>query len=124
MLMGMSAPRKIGQVLSSPVPGQDETIRGWIYRTRSSGAIVFAVVRDSSGIIQVTVKKGNLPEGEFEAAKSALADARKLASAEQKRALDDIERDVDRVGSLASKADTEAKKAAVAATKKIAVLLK
>lgn len=67
----MSSPRKIGQVLSSPVQGQEETIRGWIYRTRSSGAIVFAVVRDSSGVIQVTVKKGGLPEGEFEAAKSA-----------------------------------------------------
>ncbi|MDD1755458.1 MAG: asparagine--tRNA ligase [Methanomassiliicoccales archaeon] len=67
----MSSPRKIGQVLSSPVPGQEEAIQGWIYRTRSSGAIVFAVVRDSSGVIQVTVKKGNLPEGEFEAAKSA-----------------------------------------------------
>ncbi len=75
MLMGMSAPRKIGQVLYSPVPGQDETIRGWIYRTRSSGAIVFAVVRDSSGIVQVTIKKGNLPEGEFEAAKSAPVEA-------------------------------------------------
>jgi asparaginyl-tRNA synthetase len=67
----MSPPRKIGQVLSSPAQGQEETIQGWIYRTRSSGAIVFAVVRDSSGIIQVTVKKGSLPEGEFEAAKSA-----------------------------------------------------
>jgi asparaginyl-tRNA synthetase len=32
---------------------------------------VFAVVRDSSGIIQVTAKKGNLPEGDLEAAKSA-----------------------------------------------------
>src|SRR5512137_1430544 len=71
MLLGMSPSRKIGQVLSSPVPGKEETIQGWIYRTRSSGAIVFAVVRDSSGVIQVTVKKGNLPEGEFEAAKSA-----------------------------------------------------
>ena len=75
MLMGMSPPRKIGQVLSSPVQGQEETIQGWIYRTRSSGAIVFAVVRDASGIIQVTIKKGNLPEGEFEAAKSAAVES-------------------------------------------------
>jgi asparaginyl-tRNA synthetase len=67
----MRPPRKIGQVLASPVQGQEEMVQGWIYRTRSSGAIVFAVVRDSTGIIQVTVKKGNLPEGEFEAAKSA-----------------------------------------------------
>ncbi|HUL39203.1 MAG TPA: asparagine--tRNA ligase [Methanomassiliicoccales archaeon] len=71
----MSPPRKIGQVLSSPIQGQEETIQGWIYRTRSSGAIVFAVVRDASGIIQVTIKKGNLPEGEFEAAKSAAVES-------------------------------------------------
>lgn len=32
-------------------------IRGWVYRIRSSGGIVFAVVRDSTGTIQVTVKK-------------------------------------------------------------------
>ncbi len=46
-------------------------MRGWIYRTRSSGKIVFAVVRDASGIMQVTIKKGNLPEDQFEAAVSA-----------------------------------------------------
>ncbi len=89
MLRGMSSPRKIGQVLSSPVQGQDETIKGWIYRTRSSGAIVFAVVRDSTGIIQVTVKKGNLPEGEFEAAKSAPVESSVIVSGkvfEDKRA--------------------------------------
>lgn len=71
MFRGMSPPRRIGQVLSSPKPDQEETVQGWVYRTRSSGAIVFAVVRDASGIIQVTVKKGNLPEPEFEAAKAA-----------------------------------------------------
>ena len=32
---------------------------------------MFAVVRDSTGIIQVTVKKGNLPDADLEAAKSA-----------------------------------------------------
>lgn len=67
----MSPPRMIGQVLSAPRIGEEETIRGWIYRTRSSGAIIFAVVRDSSGIIQVTIKKGNLAEEQFEAAKAA-----------------------------------------------------
>ncbi|MCU0860873.1 MAG: asparagine--tRNA ligase [Methanomassiliicoccales archaeon] len=67
----MSPPRKIGRILASPAVGQEETVQGWVYRTRSSGAIVYAVVRDSTGIIQVTVKKGNLPEEEFEAAKAA-----------------------------------------------------
>ncbi len=46
-------------------------VRGWVYRTRSSGKIVFAVLRDSTGIVQVTIKKGNLPDPEFEQAVGA-----------------------------------------------------
>jgi asparaginyl-tRNA synthetase len=54
---------------------QDVEARGWIYRARSSGAIVFLVLRDSTGIIQVTVKKGNLPDREFEAAHSVTVES-------------------------------------------------
>ena len=36
-------------------------VRGWIYRTRSSGNIVFIMLRDSTGYLQATIKKGNLP---------------------------------------------------------------
>lgn len=60
----------VEQVLEHP-PGQEAAVRGWIYRARSSGAIVFAVVRDGSGIVQVTVKKGSVPDGDFEAARCA-----------------------------------------------------
>jgi asparaginyl-tRNA synthetase len=49
-------------------PDQEVEARGWVHRARSSGAIVFLVLRDSTGIIQVTVKKGNLSDQEFEAA--------------------------------------------------------
>ncbi|MEM0493260.1 MAG: asparagine--tRNA ligase [Candidatus Thermoplasmatota archaeon] len=49
--------------------------RGWIYRTRSSGNIVFIILRDSSGIIQVTIKKGNLPDNEFKDAEKALVES-------------------------------------------------
>ena len=35
-------------------------IKGWIYRHRSSGNVVFAVIRDVSGIIQATIKKENV----------------------------------------------------------------
>jgi asparaginyl-tRNA synthetase len=61
------SPLPIRKLLSSPL-SEEVTARGWIYRVRSSGAIVFAVLRDSSGIIQVTVKRGTLPEEEFQAA--------------------------------------------------------
>ncbi|MBN2603302.1 MAG: asparagine--tRNA ligase [Candidatus Thermoplasmatota archaeon] len=50
-------------------------IRGWVYRTRSSGSIVFSVIRDSTGILQVTIKKGNLPEDEFSSAQKTLIES-------------------------------------------------
>jgi len=59
------------EVLSKDRVGKKVEVRGWIYRTRSSGGIVFAVLRDSTGIVQVTIKKGNLPEDQFAAAAKA-----------------------------------------------------
>jgi asparaginyl-tRNA synthetase len=55
----------------------DETfrLRGWVYRTRSSGSIVFSVIRDSTGIIQVTIKKGNLPDEQFSSAQKTLIES-------------------------------------------------
>jgi asparaginyl-tRNA synthetase len=50
-------------------------LRGWIYRTRSSGNIVFITLRDVSGIIQATIKKGNVSDNEFEDAKKALIES-------------------------------------------------
>ena len=61
----------IKQALSKQHVGKKVQLRGWIYRTRSSGGIVFATLRDSSGIIQVTVKKGNVPDADFDSATMA-----------------------------------------------------
>jgi len=61
----------IKQALAKDQVGKKVQVRGWIYRTRSSGGIVFAVLRDGTGIIQVTVKKGNVPEPQFEEAARA-----------------------------------------------------
>ena len=42
---------------------EDEiSVRGWIYRTRSSGKLAFIVLRDSTGSIQSTVSKKNVSE--------------------------------------------------------------
>ncbi|HOO03214.1 MAG TPA: asparagine--tRNA ligase [Methanomassiliicoccales archaeon] len=67
----MTAFTSIGSLLSTPVLEGQVALRGWVYRTRSSGKIVFAVLRDSTGIIQVTIKKGNLPDAQFEEAAAA-----------------------------------------------------
>ena len=58
----------IKQAMSKDMVGKTVQVRGWIYRTRSSGGIVFAVLRDHTGVVQVTVKKGNLPDPDFESA--------------------------------------------------------
>jgi asparaginyl-tRNA synthetase len=59
------------EVLSKDRVGKKVEVRGWIYRTRSSGGIVFAVLRDATGIVQVTIKKENVPEDQFAAATKA-----------------------------------------------------
>jgi asparaginyl-tRNA synthetase len=55
--------------------GADATVRGWVYRTRSSGGVVFATLRDATGVIQVTVKKGAVSDTQFKDAERALIES-------------------------------------------------
>jgi asparaginyl-tRNA synthetase len=65
----------IEEVLSGKYIDKTVNIRGWIYRTRSSGNIVFMTLRDVTGVLQATVKKGNLPDNEFNDASKALIES-------------------------------------------------
>ena len=65
----------ISRLLSGELDGKEATIRGWLYRTRSSGSLVFATVRDSSGVIQAVASRKDLPEGEFEPFARALIES-------------------------------------------------
>ncbi len=67
--------KDIADVMTPGFSGKEVRIRGWIWRTRGSGKIVFPTVRDPSGAIQVTVKKGNLPDPQFEDALKALIES-------------------------------------------------
>ena len=49
--------------------GEEVTLKGWLYNTRSSGKLVFLQIRDGSGIVQGVVFKGN-DEAVFEKAKA------------------------------------------------------
>ncbi len=51
--------------------GEEITLKGWLYNSRSSGKLVFPQLRDGTGIVQCVVFKGNVSEEVFEAAKSA-----------------------------------------------------
>ncbi len=65
----------IAEVLAGKKTDQSVRLRGWIHRTRSSGKIVFLVARDATGTLQVTVKKGNVPDEAFEKARAALMES-------------------------------------------------
>ena len=64
----------IGEILSSRVKGNVK-LRGWIYRTRSSGKLAFVIIRDSTGIIQCTVSKNNVDKSDFVNAGKALVES-------------------------------------------------
>ena len=49
--------------------GQEVTLKGWLYNTRSSGKLAFLQVRDGTGIVQCVVFKPNNEEV-FETANS------------------------------------------------------
>ncbi|MHB8605429.1 MAG: asparagine--tRNA ligase [Thermoplasmatota archaeon] len=68
----MTAPlASIRSILDGSHTGSTVSVRGWIHRFRTSGKIVFAVLRDATGTVQTTVKKGSVPDPAFEAANGA-----------------------------------------------------
>ncbi len=48
---------KIGGILAGCCKDQKVTVRGWIYRKREGKELIFLLIRDSTGVIQCTVKK-------------------------------------------------------------------
>ncbi|MEW6036471.1 MAG: asparagine--tRNA ligase [Candidatus Micrarchaeota archaeon] len=65
----------ISSIFTERKEGAEVTVRGWVYRHRSSGNMVFAVVRDQSGIIQVAIKKDKVPEKDWKAANDAYVES-------------------------------------------------
>ena len=65
----------IGTILEKKIDGKDVSLRGWIYRTRTSGNMVFAVLRDPTGILQVTVKKDKVDERSWKDANDAYVES-------------------------------------------------
>ncbi len=61
----------ISDILNDRFIGANVVVRGWVYRSRESGKLVFIVMRDSTGIVQVVVEKGTVTPEEFDAAKRA-----------------------------------------------------
>ncbi len=51
--------------------GKEVTLEGWVYNKRSKGKLVFLLLRDGSGTVQVVYFKKNIPEEVFATAKAA-----------------------------------------------------
>jgi asparaginyl-tRNA synthetase len=47
--------------------GQDVTLSGWLYNSRSSGKLAFLIIRDGSGLCQCVAEKEKLPTELFDA---------------------------------------------------------
>jgi len=60
----------VSSVLSGQYTGKTVQIRGWLDNMRSSGGIHFFMIRDGTGIIQCTMKKGKVNDAKFEEAKN------------------------------------------------------
>ncbi|MEE9163892.1 MAG: OB-fold nucleic acid binding domain-containing protein, partial [Thermoplasmata archaeon] len=55
----------IDEILQGERTGQSVEVRGWVYRTRSSGGIAFLVLRDASGVVQCTFRKEEVGDSLF-----------------------------------------------------------
>ncbi|MFH2106416.1 MAG: asparagine--tRNA ligase [Candidatus Micrarchaeota archaeon] len=67
----------VADVLSGKMEGKEVHLRGWIHRHRIGGAgsLVFAVIRDSTGVVQVAIKKENVDEKSFKDASEAYVES-------------------------------------------------
>src|SRR2546426_921828 len=66
---------QIKDILSGKLTGREVELKGWIYRTRTLGGKVFVVLRDSTGVLQIAITKGEVPPEQFEAATKALIES-------------------------------------------------
>ena len=58
----------VARVFAPDALGVTVRLRGWVLRTRSSGGILFLVLRDRTGVVQVTGRRDALGDGPFEQA--------------------------------------------------------
>lgn len=65
----------IGTILLQKLEGKEVALRGWIHRHRASGNMVFAVLRDPTGVMQVTVKKDKVSEKDWKDANDAYVES-------------------------------------------------
>ncbi len=61
--------------LTPQIDGSQVSVRGWVYTKRLHGGLVFITLRDSTGVIQVTVHKNHVEEAQFDTARTINVEA-------------------------------------------------
>lgn len=64
-----------GTILKEGLEGKDVALRGWVHRHRVSGNMAFIVMRDPTGIIQITVKKDKVSQKDWTDANDAYVES-------------------------------------------------
>ncbi|HEX4921143.1 MAG TPA: asparagine--tRNA ligase [Candidatus Bathyarchaeia archaeon] len=67
----MESATALKDVLLGQRDGSKVTVRGWVQNKRSSGGIIFLLLRDGSGVVQCTLRKGAVNDSTFEQILSA-----------------------------------------------------
>jgi asparaginyl-tRNA synthetase len=81
----------VADVFRPEALSKEVRLRGWVLRSRSSGGILFLVLRDSTGIVQVTGRRDALGDPAFDAAEHVQAEGAVVVEgtvAEDRRAPD------------------------------------
>ncbi len=56
----------VEEISKGGLDGQRVVVRGWLQNKRSSGGIIFLLIRDGSGVIQCTLRKGDVDDKVFQ----------------------------------------------------------
>ena len=55
---GLEEAVRVQDILAGELDGEEVLLRGWLQNKRSSGGIIFLLVRDGSGVVQCTIRRG------------------------------------------------------------------
>src|SRR2546427_7488536 len=61
----------VREVLQGTLDSKQVLVRGWLQNKRTGGGIIFLLLRDGSGVVQCTLRKGKVDEKVFEVFQSA-----------------------------------------------------
>ncbi len=65
----------VAEIVKGQFVGKEVELRGWIHRIRAVGGKIFVVLRDATGILQVTVARDAVPAADFRAIERALIES-------------------------------------------------